>query len=198
MRQYQKRDNSVPTPHPDGGVFHLIPMDQHDLKKLARKVVRIDYLQDARGKTVFNQHGQAVPRVEQDDVAAIDEAMKRCVKITDIAMPVFRGGEQETDDEGKPKTQAFVASDATEPVLIGDVEFVPVKVKRDILQEAYEHELEDEPEDEPKSDEASEGAPSTTAPKKKVKRKITQLVAEWVIDECSKLATAKKEVEVKN
>ena len=93
-REYQSRENTVPTPHPDGGVFHLVPMDQFELKKLAKKIVRVDYLEDKRGKTVFNQHGAAVPQIDQDDEATIAAAMKRCVKITDIAITVFREGVQ--------------------------------------------------------------------------------------------------------
>jgi hypothetical protein len=98
VRHFPIPDKAIPTPHPDGGVFYLFPMTQLDIKRLAKRIVRFEYLTDKRGKTVFNQKGNAVPKFDQDDEAVIVEAFKRVDRITDVAIPVFVDGEQQYDD----------------------------------------------------------------------------------------------------
>lgn len=213
MRDVSIGSIAQPIPHPDGGIFHLLPMDGQDLKKLAKKIVRFEYLTDAKGKTVFNQKGQAVPRFDQDDEAVLEEAMKRCTKITDLALPVYIANvpnkeqlteaqllevvELSLDSDGNPRKEPFVASNSETPVKIGDIDFVPRQVKRDVLSELYEYEAPDEAPAEPEP-EAGEGMVAEETPAKPKKKRVEQLVAEWVIEECVKLGRAKRETEVKN
>jgi hypothetical protein len=199
-----------PIEHPDGGIFHIFPMNQQELKLLAKRIVRFEYLTDAKGKTLFNQKGQPVPKFDQDDEAVINEAMLRCSKITDILLPVYVAkvankeqltqeqiaaiAEPDLDEDGQPRKAPIIADNSETAVKIGDLEFVPVKVKRDILCELYEHEVEAEEADAPRGEDESD-PPAPKAPKK---RRLEQMVAEWVIEQAVELGKAKRAAEEKN
>ena len=107
-RLFHPRNVAVPTPLPAGGVGHLLVMDGQELKKLAKKIVLFEYLRDNKERYVFNPEGKPVPKIEQDDEALIDEAMKKCRKITSVAIPVYVAGEQQFDGEDNERTPRVV------------------------------------------------------------------------------------------
>jgi hypothetical protein len=108
-RLFHPRNVAVPTPLPAGGVGHLLVMDGQELKKLAKKIVLFEYLRDNKERYVFNPEGKPVPKIEQDDEALIDEAVKKCRKITSVAIPVYVAGQQQFDGEGDERTPRVVS-----------------------------------------------------------------------------------------
>jgi hypothetical protein len=113
---------AVPTPHPDGGVFYLQPMNQVELKRLAKRIVRFEYLTDKKGKHVFNPQGQAVPKFDQDDDAVVVEAMTRCARIDEVAIPLQIKGEQQFaigEDQVSRPVRILVTVDCTTQVCDG-------------------------------------------------------------------------------
>lgn len=107
-RLFHPRNVAVPTPLPHGGVGHLLVIDGQELKKLAKRIVIFEYLRDNKERYVFNPEGKPVPKIEQDDEALISEAMKKCRKITSVAIPVYRAGEQQFEGEGDERTPRTV------------------------------------------------------------------------------------------
>jgi hypothetical protein len=98
VRAFVRPDLPTPTPHPDGGVFHILPMSQLELNRLAQKMVNVGYLEDRKGRTVFNQNGEAVPQLTKNDEQTIREAVLKCARITALAVPVYVNGEPEFEE----------------------------------------------------------------------------------------------------
>lgn len=212
------RTVGVPTPMPEGGTAVLLPMDGQELKKLAKKIVRLDYLVDGKGRHVFGPDNKPVPKVDQDDDALIDSAIKKCKRITGVAVPVFIRGEQQFDGEGderKPRVVVVTVDAETrvcdahdEPfegrclrcasIVVGDYGTTAAQMLRDILSEVVEITITKTVE--PTTGEIDAAlAKSDPAPAPRVvELKVEQLVAEWLIEQSVELARAKKAAERKN
>lgn len=203
MRLFQPRGVAVPIDIPQGGVALALPIDGHELKKLAKKIVSLEYLQDGKGKYVFNPEGKPVPRFEQNDEALIDEAMRRVPKIKNVEIPVYLHGDDGefvlqrhpggTSSENAPRTVVVDVDDSDALVTAGDFSDTKKNIKRAILSEIIEVELPLPADAEKKGDDASESA----TPKPRT-RKVEQLVAEFLIEQCANLGRAKREAEQKN
>jgi hypothetical protein len=217
-RLFHPRNVAVPTPLPAGGIGHLLAMDGQELKKLAKKIVLFEYLRDNKDRYVFNPEGKPVPKIEQDDEALIKEAMKKCRKITGVAVPVYVSGEQQFEGEGeerRPQTVAVTVDAATKLceshdvpfegrcpdcalITIGDFRTTAADMLRDILSETIEVEvdvrIEPTREEIAAAKEGGEPAPETRT----VKRTVEQLLAEWQIERCVEYGRAKKAEERKN
>lgn len=212
------RTVGVPTPMPEGGTAVLLPMDGQELKKLAKRIVRLEYLVDGKGRHVFGPDNKPVPKVDQDDDALIDSAIKKCKRITGVAVPVFIRGEQQFDGEGderKPRVvvvsvdaETRVCDEHDEPfegrclrcasIIVGDYATTAAQMLRDILSEVVEITITKSVE--PTKDEIDAAvAKGDPAPSQRVvELRAEQLVAEWLIEQSVELARAKKAAERKN
>lgn len=217
-RLFHPRNVAVPTPLPAGGTGHLLVMDGQELKKLAKKIVLFEYLRDKKDRYVFNPEGKPVPKIEQDDEALISEAMKKCRKITAVAIPVFIGGEQQFEGEGenrKPRTVTVMVDAATktcdvhdEPlegrcsrcasIIVGDLVTTAGQMFRDILSETIEVEVDVTVEATAAQFEAAKESGEAAPEKRTLKRTVEQLLAEWIVERCVELGRAKKATETKN
>ena len=217
-RLFHPRNVAVPTPLPAGGVGHLLAMDGQELKKLAKKIVLFEYLRDKKDRYVFNPEGKPVPKIEQDDEALINEAIKKCRRITDVAVPVFINGEQQFEgdgDERRPRTVTVVIDAAAnecerhdEPfegrcakcalIIVGDFRTTAVQMLRDILSETVEVEADVKVEPTPAEVAAAKDAGDPAPEPRTVRRKVEQLLAEWQIERCVEYGRAKKAEEQKN
>lgn len=217
-RLFHPRNVAVPTPLPAGGVGHLLAMDGQELKKLAKKIVLFEYLRDKKDRYVFNPEGKPVPKIEQDDEALINEAMKKCRRITDVAIPVYINGEQQLEGEGterKPRTVTVSVDAMTkvcdthdEPlegrctscalIVVGDYRTTASQMFRDILSETIEVEVDVKVEPTREQIEAAKEAGEPAPEPRSVKRPVEQLLAEWQIERCVEYGRAKKAAETKN
>lgn len=218
QRLFHPRNVAVPTPLPAGGTGHLLVMDGQELKKLAKKIVLFEYLRDKKDRYVFNPEGKPVPKIEQDDEALITEAMKKCRKITSVAIPVFLSGEQQFEGEGderQPRVVTVAVDAATklcdshdEPfegrcircasIVVGDLATTAAQMFKDILSETIEVEVDVTVEPTAAQIEAAKEAREPTPEKRTLKRTVEQLLAEWIVERCVELGRAKKAAEVKN
>lgn len=203
---------------PEGGTAVLLPMDGQELKKLAKKIVRLEYLVDGKGRHVFGPDNKPVPKVDQDDDALIDAAIRKCKRITGVAIPVFIRGEQQFDcdgDERRPRVvvvtvdgETKVCDEHAEPfegrcvrcasIVVGDYATTSAVMLRDILSEVVEITISKTIEltkDEIDAA-ATKGDPAPTP--RTAELRVEQLVAEWIIEQAVELARAKKAAERKN
>ncbi|MGN6186675.1 MAG: hypothetical protein ACTHQM_23805 [Thermoanaerobaculia bacterium] len=217
-RMFHPRNVAVPTPLPQGGTGHLLVMDGQELKKLAKKIVLFEYLRDKKDRYVFNPEGKPVPKIEQDDEALIAEAMKKCRRITNIAIPVYIAGEQqfEETDEGRVPRVVVVSVDAAtnvcashdEPIegrcircsaiVVGDLVTTASQMFRDILSETVQVEVDVTVEPPGANNDSSPAGDGTESAKVTIKRPVDQLLAEWIVERCVELGRAKKAEETKN
>lgn len=217
-RLFHPRNVAVPTPLPAGGVGHLLAMDGQELKKLAKKIVLFEYLRDKKDRYVFNPEGKPVPKIEQDDEALIKEAIKKCRKITGVAVPVYVSGDLQFEGEGderRPRVVHVTADAATNicdshdapfegrcsrcaAIAVGDLRTTAHEMLRDILSETIEVEVDVKME--PTRDEitAAKEAGEPAPEARTVKRKVEQLLAEWQIERCVEYGRGKKAAEQKN
>ncbi len=218
QRLFHPRNVAVPTPLPAGGVGHLLVMDGQELKKLAKKIVLFEYLRDKKDRYVFNPEGKPVPKIEQDDEALINEAMKKCRRITSVAIPVFINGEQQFEGEGDERQPrvVVVAVDAEAntckshdevlegrcprcaAIVVGDLSTTAAQMFRDILSETVEVEVDVTVEPTAAQLEAAKEAGEPAPEKRTLKRKVEQLLAEWIVERCVEVGRAKKAAETKN
>ena len=193
-------------------------MDGQELKKLAKKIVLFEYLRDKKDRYVFNPEGKPVPKIEQDDEALINEAMKKCRRITDVAIPVYTNGEQQLEGEGderKPRTVAVSVDAMTKVcdshdaplegrcascalIIVGDYRTTAAQMFRDILSETIEVEVDVKVEPTREQIEAAKEAGEPAPEPRSVKRPVEQLLAEWQIERCVEYGRAKKAAETKN
>jgi hypothetical protein len=193
-------------------------MDGQELKKLAKKIVLFEYLRDKKDRYVFNPEGKPVPKIEQDDEALIHEAVKKCRKITDIAVPVYVNGEQQFEGEGeerRPRIVAVTVDAATKLceahdapfegrcrecalIVVGDFRTTAAEMLRDILSETIEVEVDVKVEPTRDEIEAAKEAGVPPPEPRTVKRTVEQLLAEWQIERCVEYGRAKKAEERKN
>ena len=205
-------------PLPPGGVGHLLAMDGQELKKLAKKIVLFEYLRDKKDRYVFNPEGKPVPKIEQDDEALINEAIKKCRRITDVAIPVFIRGEQQFEgdgDERKPRTIAVSVDAETKIcdshdtplegrcascglIVVGDYRTTASQMFRDILSHTIEVGVDGKDEPTREQIEAEKEAGNSVPEVRTVKRSVEQLLAEWQIERCVEYGRAKKAAEQKN
>ncbi|HEX8169280.1 MAG TPA: hypothetical protein VF824_01930 [Thermoanaerobaculia bacterium] len=217
-RIFHPRNVAVPTPLPAGGVGHLLVMDGQELKKLAKKIVLFEYLRDKKDRYVFNPEGKPVPKIEQDDEALINEAMKKCRRITSVAIPVYINGEQQFDGEGDdrlPRVVTVTVDAATkvcdshdEPfegrctrcasIVVGDLATTAAQMFRDILSETIEVEADVTVDPTAAEIDAAKEAGEPTPEKRTLKRTVEQLLAEWMVERCVELGRAKRAAETKN
>ncbi len=202
----------IPTENPaDGGMYHLSPMPGQEVNKLARKIARITYLTDARGKTVFNPDGKPVPQFDRDDDALIDAAFRWCKRVSNVA-------EVAPDGTRRPWVDDVATADDLRRHGYAKVEEIPPGhiisevMLREIFGEYMELELDVEnPQQQPLPE--FDGEPRSASERewregeiqrvramneKAKKRKVGMLVAEWVVDEAAKLGQAKRGEEQKN
>ena len=210
-----QRDAAFPIENPaDGGTYFGAPMRGWDINQLARKIAKISYLVDPRGRTIFNPEGKPVPQIEKDDEAIIAAAAKRCRKVTNVLeLLPDRSTRPFVDEEARKKLVSSGECDEAEAarrVPSGTV------LSEDLIRQLMEQYMELEVDiDNPKIEPAPvwEGEPATDAERdlraeterviadrnaKAKKRKVGMLVAEWFIDELAKLGQAKRQEEQKN
>jgi hypothetical protein len=183
-KKHSKNVAAIPVENPaDGGSYHLVPMPGSEINRLAKKITRISYLADGRGKTIFNQHGKPVPQFEKDDDALITEALRWCQRISNV-------GEESEDGSVRPWEDPQAQAAGFPPGTILDE-----ALRREIFAEYMELELDVAEDDVPPGQVDSSPDVETKKPKK---RKVGMLVAEWAINEASKLGQAKRQEEQKN
>lgn len=217
-RLFHPRNVAIPTPLPAGGVGHLLAMDGQELKKLAKKIVLFEYLRDKKDRYVFNPEGKPVPKIEQDDEALINEAIKKCRRITDVGVPVFINGEQQFEEDGdarRPRVVNVVIDAAGNEcdrhdeafegrcakcalIVVGDFRTTALQMLRDILSETVEVEADVKVEPTAAEIAAAKDAGDPPPEARTVRRKVEQLLAEWQIERCVEYGRAKKADERKN
>ncbi|HET7436031.1 MAG TPA: hypothetical protein VFN10_15080 [Thermoanaerobaculia bacterium] len=217
-RLFHPRNVAIPTPLPAGGTGHLLAMDGQELKKLAKRIVLFEYLRDKKDRYVFNPEGKPVPKIEQDDEALIAEAMKKCRKITNVAIPVYVNGDQQFAGDGDTRSPRVVnvtvdamtkQCDAHDVpfegrcadcalIVVGDFRTTAAQMMRDILSETIEVEVDVKVEPTAREVEAAAEAGEPAPQTRSVKRTVEQLLAEWQIERCVEYGRAKKAAEEKN
>jgi hypothetical protein len=196
----RNRATPVPRPGPAGGVFYVVPMGGSELKKLARKMTVITYVKD-KGKTIFNQKGQAVPQFDTDEDVIVAEATKRCPRIENATEAVY-------DAEGKvigetpivdPRAQAAGFPDGTiiDAVIIAEIMALLVDVEREVEVEVKDEE-EDSGDTKPETTAESDTPTAEAKPKKKRKVKVTMMHAEWLLGESAEIGQSKAATELGN
>ena len=203
---------AVPIENPaDGGIYHLVPMLGQEVNKLARKIVRISYLTDSRGRTIFNPDGKAVPQFDKDDDVLIDAAARYCPRISSVVEVLPDGSSRPwVDDAATPDDlqrsglatvadipAGHVISETTRKAIFG--EFMELEVDVENPPQQPLPEFEGEPTSESQRQYREQELARVRAINEKAKkRKVGMLVAEWVIDEAAKLGQARRQEEQKN